>query len=184
MEFPAEAVVKFIQSLEQRGISIWIDGGWAVDALLEQQTRRHEDLDIVIQEKDLPLLSNLLQSLGYQDVVRDDTCAWNFVKGNSDGLLVDVHVIVLDAQGNGIYGPADIGGMYPAPSLSGKGTIAGLSVNCIAPEYLVAFHLGYAMDENDYQDVAALCARFAITLPLDYLRFVTRAPEPTKDMID
>ena len=46
VEFPAEAVVKFIQSLEQRGISIWIDGGWAVDALLEQQTRRNPRLQI------------------------------------------------------------------------------------------------------------------------------------------
>jgi lincosamide nucleotidyltransferase A/C/D/E len=181
VEFPAEAAVKFIQRLEQYGITSWVDGGWAVDALLGQQTRPHEDLDIVIQEKDLPLLSNLLQSLGYQDVVRGDTCPWNFVKGNSDGLQVDVHVIVLDAQGNGIYGPAEKGEMYPAVSLLGKGTIDGHLVKCIAPEYLVAFHTGYAVDENDFKDVSALCARFGIALPPDYQRFVPRAPESTKD---
>ena len=174
MYFPAQAVVKFIQRLERLGISIWIDGGWAVDALLGLQNRRHEDLDIVIQEKDLPLLSDLLQSLDYQDVPRDDTCAWNFVKGNSDGLRLDVHVIVLDAQGNGIYGPAEKGQMYPAAALLGKGTIDGFLVNCITPEFLVAFHTGYPVDENDFKDVSVLCARFGIPLPLDYQRFMTR----------
>lgn len=40
-----------IQSL---GVEIWIDGGWGVEALLGQQTHAHSDLDIVIQNKDVP----------------------------------------------------------------------------------------------------------------------------------
>ena len=46
--------------LENLGINIWIDGGWSVDALLGEQTRHHEDLDIVIQQKDVLKLRELL----------------------------------------------------------------------------------------------------------------------------
>jgi lincosamide nucleotidyltransferase A/C/D/E len=42
--------------LEKLGIEIWVDGGWGVDALLGEQTRPHKDLDIAIQQKDVPQL--------------------------------------------------------------------------------------------------------------------------------
>ena len=45
-EFTAKDVTDLYSTLESEGIKIWIDGGWAVDALLGEQTRTHEDLDI------------------------------------------------------------------------------------------------------------------------------------------
>jgi lincosamide nucleotidyltransferase A/C/D/E len=36
---------------------------------------------------------------------------------------------------------------------------------------MVKFHSGYALDENDYRDVKALCERFDIPLPAEFLRF-------------
>ncbi len=48
---PAEHVVEVYDLLASRGIGVWIDGGWGVDALLERQTREHGDLDIAIQVK-------------------------------------------------------------------------------------------------------------------------------------
>lgn len=30
---------------------VWLDGGWGVDALLGRQTRPHDDMDIVIEQK-------------------------------------------------------------------------------------------------------------------------------------
>jgi lincosamide nucleotidyltransferase A/C/D/E len=77
--------------LRARGIEIWIDGGWGVDALLERQTRPHGDLDIVIQQKDVPKLRRLLGAEGYRDASRDDTSPWNFVLGDDQGREVDVH---------------------------------------------------------------------------------------------
>jgi lincosamide nucleotidyltransferase A/C/D/E len=38
---------------------------------------------------------------------------------------------------------------------------------------MVKFHTGYALDENDYQDVKALCKRFGIEMPEEYAEFVT-----------
>jgi len=38
-EMTAEAAVSIIKLLEQNGIEVYVDGGWGVDALLDQQTR-------------------------------------------------------------------------------------------------------------------------------------------------
>src|SRR5438876_8784156 len=48
-------VVDFYKTITQLGVDLWIDGGWGVDALLGEQTRPHKDLDIAIQQKDVPV---------------------------------------------------------------------------------------------------------------------------------
>jgi lincosamide nucleotidyltransferase A/C/D/E len=58
--------------------------------------------------------------------------------------------------------------MYPAASLTGSGVLAGHAVKCISAEYMVRFHTGYKLRETDFQDVAALCARFGIDYPEEY----------------
>ncbi|MGH2582869.1 MAG: nucleotidyltransferase domain-containing protein [Anaerolineales bacterium] len=167
----AQDVITLYQDLEAIGIDIWIDGGWGVDALLEKQTREHEDVDIVIEQKDVRALRKFLEVRGFTDVPRDDTSDWNFVLGDQNGRLVDVHSIVFDEHGNGLYGPVDKGVMYPAESLTGQGTIAGHSVRCISPDWMVKFHSRYELDENDFQDVSALCEKFGIPLPDEFARF-------------
>lgn len=164
----ADAIGLYNQ-LEKLGIKIWINGGWGVDALLGEQTRSHEDLDIVIQNKDVPKLRKFLEAKGYKDVKRDDTRAWNFVLGDDKGHLVDIHAITFDAKGNGLYGPAEKGVMYPAGSLTGTGKINGQKVRCVAAEYLVKFHTGYPLHGTDVKDVSALCKRFGIPLPGEYI---------------
>jgi hypothetical protein len=77
--------------------------------LLGEQMRPHDDLDIVVEERHLLGLRATLQEDGFKDVERDDTSAWNFVLGHDDGRQVDVHAIVFEAAGNGIYGPAENG---------------------------------------------------------------------------
>lgn len=154
--------------IENLGIEIWVDGGWGVDALIGEQTRPHSDLDIVIQQKDVPKLRELLEAQGYKDVERDDTSAWNFVLGDDDGHEVDVHAIVFDDKGNGLYGPIEKGVMYPAASLTGTGVIDGKPVRCISPEYTVKFHTGYKLHDTDLADVSALCERFGIEYPEEY----------------
>jgi len=44
-------------------------------------------------------------------------------------------------------------------------------VECITPAWLVRFHSGYRVDESDWADVSALCERFGIPMPGEYLRF-------------
>jgi len=157
--------------IESLGVNIWIDGGWGVDALLGRQTRPHEDIDIVVEQTHIAKLRSFLENRNYRDVERDDTSAWNFVMGDDGGHRVDFHVIVVDQDGNGLYGPVEKGDMYPADALKGEGTIDGHHVRCISPAWMVKFHSGYELHQKDYQDVSALCRKFNIPLPEEYSEF-------------
>ena len=164
-------VIGFYTSMQSLGITIWIDGGWGVDALLGRQTRPHKDLDIAIQEKDVAKFRQRLEAHGYREIKLEIARPHNFVLGDDEGHEIDVHVTVLDSQGNGIYGPPANGEMYPAGSLTGIGTIGGRPVKCISAESAVRFHSGYELTEKDFRDVAALCEKFGIALPEEYLKW-------------
>jgi lincosamide nucleotidyltransferase A/C/D/E len=161
-------VVAIYEELEDRGVKVWLDGGWGVDALLEKQTRPHSDLDIAIQKKDLPAFHSLLTKKGYWQLQRGDTSPHNFMLSDNGARLIDVHVIELDKDGNGIYGPPENDDMYPAAALLGKGKVNGKEVRCISPEWMVKFHSGYKLRKSDFHDVLALCEKFEIEVPREY----------------
>ena len=165
-------VVSLYSELENLGIVIWIDGGWGVDALLGEQTRPHNDLDITIQQRDVAKLCGLLQSRGYREIKLEEARPWNFVLADADGREIDFHVIVIDDKGDGIYGPPENHEMYPAASLTGTGSILGQAVRCISAEWMVKFHSGYKLKEKDFLDVSALCEKFGIPLPEAFDQFV------------
>jgi len=159
-------VISLLQLFEQNGLNIIINGGWGVDALLEKQTRPHKDLDIVLDHNDIPKLRKLLKMRGYKEVQRDDTRECNFVLEDDKGHEIDVHSYAFDPAGNNVFGVS-----YPLESLTGMGKINGRLVKCITPEWMVKFHSGYELDENDYRDVLALCQRFGISIPNEYEQF-------------
>ena len=159
-DMSGDVVVQLLQLFEQHGIEIVVDGGWGVDALLGEQTRSHGDLDIALPHKDVPKLRALLETRGYRDVPRDDTRDCNFVMGDDQGHEIDFHSYTFDAHGKLVFGVE-----YPFDSLTGAGSIQGYPVKCISAEWMVKFHSGYELDENDYHDVSALCERFGLALP-------------------
>lgn len=164
----AAEVLEIYQAMEKQGVEFWIDGGWAVDALLEKQTRPHGDLDIVIQKRDVPALVKYLSNKGYSEVHRSDSSDHNFMMGNSEPQFVDFHVIEMDEQGNGLYGPKENQFIFPADSLTGNGKINGQTVRSLSPEWVVKFHSGYELREKDYHDVLAICQKFGIEVPAEY----------------
>jgi lincosamide nucleotidyltransferase A/C/D/E len=164
----AADVISLYTELQKLSITIWVDGGWGVDALLGEQTRPHKDLDIAIQERDIPQLRALLEARCYKEIKIGDARSWNFVLGDENGREIDVHVIVLDKEGNGIYGPLGNGQVYPSASLSGSGIIQGHKVRCISAEWAVKFHSGYELKMKDFADVSALCKKFGLALPEEY----------------
>jgi len=167
-------VVSLYTELEGVEVTIWVDGGWGVDALLGEQTRFHKDLDIAVQQQDIPKLRAVLQKRGYRDIGLAEAKPWNFVMGDESGRAIDIHVIEFDRRGNGMYGPPENGEMYPAASLTGTGIINGRSVRCISPEWAVRFHSGYKLTEKDFRDVSALCKKFSIEMPKSFEEFKDR----------
>ena len=159
----AADAVGIVQLLARNGIKVHIDGGWGVDALLGEQTRRHADLDIAVPHRYVPKLRELLGPRGYREVPRDDSWECNFVLADGSGHEVDVHSYTFDGEDNDIFGVP-----YPADSLTGTGTVGGSQVDCISPEWIVKFHTGYELDRDDYRDVSAICDRFGLELPSEY----------------
>ncbi len=171
----AAAARELMRLFDEQQIEVTVDGGWGVDALLGQQTRKHADLDIVIAYDDVARLRKVLEDHGYTDVPRPDTRPVNFVMGDSQGHLVDIHTYSKDRINH-----PEQGLDYPPDSFFGKGTIQDYAVRCIDVVNMVQFHTGYELDEDDYRDVKALCLRFEIALPAAYARFETGSSRPGK----
>jgi len=165
-EMTAKDVVGLVQLLEQNEIEVYVDGGWGIDALLGEQTRKHGDLDIALPHKHVPRLRELLEARGYKDVPRDDTRDCNFVLSDDKGHEIDVHSYTFDENGKNVFGVA-----YEPRHLTGTGTIDGYPVKCIPADVMVEFHSGYELDEDDYHDVRAICDKFGFRLPEDYRKF-------------
>jgi lincosamide nucleotidyltransferase A/C/D/E len=159
----AEDALALYDLFRSHGITVWVDGGWGVDALLGRQTRPHSDIDIALRHSDVPRLRALLEEYGYRDVPRDDTRDCNFVLGDDLGHQLDVHSFELDAQGNNVFGCE-----YRVEHLSGEGTISGRVVKCIPPKQIIEFHTGYKIDDDDAADVKALCEKFGIEMPEEH----------------
>jgi lincosamide nucleotidyltransferase A/C/D/E len=162
----ARDVVDLVGFLEQSGLEVYVDGGWAVDALLGEQTRRHDDLDIALPHAQVPLLRRLMEDRGFHEQAQPDSWECNFVLVDGVGRRLDVHSYTLDAAGNNVSGVP-----YIAGHLTGTGVIARRAVRCIDPAWLVKFHTGYEVDETDHQDVRRLCERFGLPLPQEYSKF-------------
>ncbi len=163
-----EDVLGVLAVADGAGARLWIDGGWGVDALLGVQTREHGDLDVAIEARHLGAFREALAGRGFAPVGEDGATAWNFLLAQPAGAVLDLHVIVLDADGNGVLGPVEAGQVYPAASLTGRGTIGGRAVDCIAAEWAVRFRDAYTGDAGDRADVLALCRRFGLPVPEQY----------------
>ncbi|MBV9159615.1 MAG: nucleotidyltransferase family protein [Candidatus Kaiserbacteria bacterium] len=163
-------VADLYRLLENAEVKIWIDGGWATDALLGKETREHSDLDIAVEQKDAAKLRTLLEERGYKEVSRDDTSEWNFVLHDGEG-QVDVHVFIADEKGEVVGGIP-----YPTESLKGQGTITGHTVHCISAEHMVKFMAEWVHKhpEKYMPDIAALCEKFAIPYPEEYEKLQRR----------
>jgi lincosamide nucleotidyltransferase A/C/D/E len=169
----ASDVHAVLDVLQRAGITVWIEGGWGVDALLGEETRAHNDLDIVIEHTDVERYMDAMRAQGFGVVWRGYATPRNFVMADAAGREVDVHlvdrnVVVRDAHDVEIYGPNGL--EYEVGSLDATGEIGGRNVACCTAAFQVRTHTGYEHDADDARDVLALCARFGIPVPAQYER--------------
>jgi lincosamide nucleotidyltransferase A/C/D/E len=179
----AEEVVALYTLLVGRGVRVWIDGGWGVDALLGEQTRPHKDFDALVPLEDLGRLADVLADRGFTlkeiwgenrwvahpvrlpVIGREErgasAVATAFVVRDGASRELDVHALTFDRRGCGV--PAWNGDVtYPPEALAGRGVIAGTPVRCLSARMQMATHTGYALQAEDLQDLRLLHERFGV----------------------
>jgi lincosamide nucleotidyltransferase A/C/D/E len=160
----AEEVARILGALEDAAVTVWLDGGWGVDALLGEQVREHDDLDLVVELSASSMLTEVLASLGYTHVAGDLPSSYVLV--DDVGRQVDVHPVTFDEEGGGVYRMEDgRDWTYPAEGFSGRGRVGGLSVLCLSPATQVLVHSGYELTAKDYVELRLLHERFGVELP-------------------
>lgn len=156
-------VVDIYEKLENLGIKIWIDGGWAVDALLGEVTREHSDLDLAVERKNLTKLREYLEAQGYREIERAEDKKWDFVLGDDFRHEIDVHAFSFDENGDVVEEKDDWAG-FEKDSLTGAGIIDGKSVRCVSLKYILKTHdvAMRELKESDKKDMEALKNKFEI----------------------
>lgn len=62
------AIKEVLNVGNELGIEVWLRGGWAMDFILGQVSRVHEDVDWFVWEGDLPAIPELVISRGWVDL--------------------------------------------------------------------------------------------------------------------
>ena len=143
--------IDLINLAESLGITVFLDGGWGVDALLGRQTREHQDIDLFVEETQAARFIRALHQQGFKERTEAYSTPQHIVFADADGRTVDLHLFTYTSDGEIVFE----GETYPADTFSGEGCIGEKKVSCIPPQAQVAFHTGYVFDENDVKDVLA-----------------------------
>lgn len=184
---PEDAVALYSRLVDQGG-RLWVGGGWGVDALLDEQTRPHKDLDIFVRLDDLATMIRVLVPQGFalayiweenrwvgypapipliarESANRDVATA--FVLKDVPGRELDVHVLAFDESSNGVpTWNTDL--LFPASAFTGRGTIAGTPVHCLSARMQMLTHTGYALQDKDVRDLRLLHERFGVDYPPEH----------------
>ena len=164
----APEVVRVIDALSTGDVTVWLEGGWGVDALVREVTREHSDLDLALGAGDVPAAQAVLEALGYC-VVPDagPGLPARLVLAHARG-TVDLHPLVFDSGGNGwlqLSPTARSWSCHWRRALEATGAIAGRSVRCISAELQMEFHMRYEWRAADLHDVRLLADKFSLPLP-------------------
>jgi Aminoglycoside-2''-adenylyltransferase len=91
-------------TFQAAGVRLSVDGGWCVDALVGEQTREHDDLDVAVDRDDLDGLVAVLTVAGYRHDRAASSSDWNFFMVDDVGRRVDIHLFHFDIDGRHEYG--------------------------------------------------------------------------------
>lgn len=163
---PADAAVAILDELTDSGVDPCVGGGWAVDALLGEQTRPHRDLDLWMPATSLEHVIDAFVRMGIDRLYPwGDDRPWNFVVHDGEFRRIDLHLYEPLADGSFHYGGFETGEIFPDEALAGVGSIGGRTVRCEAAAWSLRWHSGYPARRHDREDMRRLCSRFGFDLP-------------------
>lgn len=159
MALSAADAVEILDRLESIGVWYCLEGGWGVDALLEEQTREHDDLDLGVPIEDADRVWAALPEFE----ASDDRWPSSLELRDPGGRRIDCHPLAFDERGDGWQ--ANLRGepfRWPREHIAALGRIHGRAVRCLSAELQLLWHAHEGYDDVDWQDVLALCDRFGL----------------------
>jgi lincosamide nucleotidyltransferase A/C/D/E len=169
-EMPADAARHVVEALVAAGVRPTVGGGWAIDALLKRQTRRHGDLDLWVPAEDLEALFTTVVRLGLDRLFPwGGERPWVWALHDGSRLRLDLHLYEELGDGFVHYGSALVGHRIPEEALNGSGAIDGAEVRCDSPDWALSCKTGHTPHRDvDLVDVPLLCAEFGFPLPVGF----------------
>lgn len=160
----ADQVHEVLTACADAGVVAWVDGGWGVDALVAEQTRQHDDLDLVAMADAVPVARELLLERGF--AIEREWLPTAVALRHPDGRVIDLHRVETTDDGGGDHIQTDGTRWHYGPPVAG--CIAGRPVLCCSAECQLAAHLGYEPNDSDRANMAALATRYGLPLPPPY----------------
>lgn len=156
----AAGVLQIVRRLDVEGVDVWVGGGWGVDALVGRQTRRHTDLDLVLDCAHEQRALAELAALGYRTMTTE----------RFPGMVFPLRIVLYDAMGRSVdLHPVELSQWLvtvvaqrlpeasdAAAAAFADGRIDGRSVPCLSPALQLAAHEGYDRRDADRHDVRLL----------------------------
>ena len=146
-----DMLLSILGTLQAAGVPAWVVGGWGVDALVGRATRRHRDLDLVVDRAEALRACRALEAAGFRRV--------EHVASHVPGALMPDRIELEDGGGHLIdLHPVDLA-FWP-PDRPGKGLVtgrlSGRAVPCVDAALQEAGRRGYALADKDHRDLALL----------------------------
>jgi lincosamide nucleotidyltransferase A/C/D/E len=157
---PESRVLAVLDLLAEADVQVWVAGGWGIDALVGRQTRRHDDLDLVISNAPEEYLR--LEAALTRDGFRAEKPEFNAGlpmpwrhAWHDDGHCIEVMPVPL---GEPPFGMPLNQAAPPAEPPFDHGRIGGQPVLCLAARLQIALHKGYPTRRIDISDLELLRA--------------------------
>jgi len=162
----ATDVLWVLDALEGESLRFSLAGGWGVDALIGAQHRRHDDIDVVIDdyEHNEPKAQQALVKLGFKLVGSQRRRTWMpDLASFDDGAGHRVELVSIDWERLADALEAS-SSTRPDDDLTrevfAEGTINGAVVPCLSSRVQLLYHMGYPLKETLQHDVELLLSVF------------------------
>jgi lincosamide nucleotidyltransferase A/C/D/E len=161
----AQDVLEVLESLTAADVRWWVAGGWAVDALVGEQTRPHNDVDVMVPADASATVEASLGEHGFARADESELPAFLILR-DPRGRQVDLYLLQFDLAGDGWqeYSPTKWD-HFSAAELCGIGVIEGVEVRCLSPDAVFAQFLGYTWGEKAIHDLTTLHRVLGTPLP-------------------
>lgn len=157
-EMTADDVLEVVHALDAAGVRHWLVGGWGVDALSGRQTRRHDDLDVILDrfDEEAGRARAALQPLGFELVRKEHSDVElpdRLLLGDGAGRSVDLVSMDLDQLRPLLE---SIGAAPDRDELFVTGTIGGRAVGCVSASVQRAIRAAFPPRPVDRFDLRVL----------------------------